>query len=47
MQESGGIEKVALITPVKCEGLIESWLKSLEKEISRCILNYLLSHTLV
>ena len=33
MQESGGVEKVSLINPVKCEGLIESWLKSLEKEM--------------
>lgn len=33
MQESGGIEKVQLINAVKCEGLIESWLKSLEKEM--------------
>jgi dynein heavy chain len=33
MQEEGGVEKVQLTTPVKCEGLIESWLKSLEKEM--------------
>ena len=33
MQEFGGVEKVQLTTPVKCEGNIESWLNHLEKEM--------------
>lgn len=33
MQEDGGVEKVKLTTPVKCEGNIESWLNHLEKEM--------------
>ena len=33
IQEAGGSEKVPLTTPVRCEGLIESWLLALEKEM--------------
>ena len=33
IQDSGGTEKVPLVTHVKCQGNIESWLKSLEKEM--------------
>ena len=33
MQEFGGVEKVQLTKPVKCEGNIETWLGHLEKEM--------------
>jgi dynein heavy chain, axonemal len=33
IQDAGGTEKVPLVTHVKCEGNIESWLSSLEKEM--------------